>query len=148
MAIGGPGSSRWAACATCAALEKIAADSSGTITLLDLKQASEDLVARQRVHILWSLAIAAVLLALTVFAALRSPRRMLRVIAPMAMTTLLILAVLQALGVSLNLFHLIALVLAAGLGRGLRAVLRKRAKTIRWSSGARCTRCSCARCRR
>jgi predicted exporter len=98
------------------ALEKIAAESGGIITLLDLKQASEDLVARQRVHILWSLAIAAALLTLTVFAALRSPKRTLRVVAPMAMTTLLILAVLQGLGISLNLFHLIALVLAAGLG--------------------------------
>lgn len=99
-----------------AGLEKLAADSGGAITLLDLKQASEDLVARQRVHILWSLAIAAVLLIATVFAALRSPRRMLRVIAPMAVTTLLIIGILQALSVSLNLFHLIALVLAAGLG--------------------------------
>ena len=41
---------------------------------------------------------------------------MLRVVAPMALTTLLILALLHAVGVSLNLFHLIALVLAAGLG--------------------------------
>jgi predicted exporter len=86
------------------------------VTLLDLKQASEDLVARQRVHILWSLAIAAVLLSVTVLVALRSVRRMGRVLAPMALTTLLILAVLHGLGVSLNLFHLIALVLAAGLG--------------------------------
>jgi predicted exporter len=39
-----------------------------------------------------------------------------RVIAPMALTTLLILASLHAFGISLNLFHLIALVLAAGLG--------------------------------
>ena len=99
-----------------AGLEKIAASSDGAITLLDLKDASEDLVARQRVHILWSLAIAAVLLIFTVFAALRSPRRMARVIAPMAVTTVLIIGILQALGVSLNLFHLIALVLAAGLG--------------------------------
>jgi predicted exporter len=99
-----------------AGLEEIAADSDGSITLLDLKQASEDLVARQRVHILWSLAIAAVLLVVTVLAALRSPRRMLRVIAPMAVTTVLIIGALQALGISLNLFHLIALVLAAGLG--------------------------------
>jgi predicted exporter len=97
-------------------LEKIAAAADGSITLLDLKDASENLVARQRVHILWSLAIAAVLLIFTVFAALRSPRRMLRVIAPMAVTTVLILGVLQGLGISLNLFHLIALVLAAGLG--------------------------------
>jgi predicted exporter len=99
-----------------AGLEKIAAESRETITLLDLKQASEDLVARQRTHILWSLLIAAILLTLTVFAALRSPGRVIRVIAPMAITTLLILAVLYGFGVSLNLFHLIALVLAAGLG--------------------------------
>ena len=99
-----------------AGLEKIAAESKGAITLLDLKQASEDLVARQRTHILWSLMIAAILLTITVFVALRSPKRVMRVIAPMALTTLLILAVLHGLGISLNLFHLIALVLAAGLG--------------------------------
>lgn len=99
-----------------AALDRLAAESGGSITLLDLKQASEDLVARQRVHILWSLVIAAALLTLTILGALRSPKRMLRVVAPMAITTLLILAILQGLGISLNLFHLIALVLAAGLG--------------------------------
>ena len=99
-----------------AALEKLAAGSKGTVTLLDLKQASEDLVARQRVHILWSLAIAALLLIATILIALRSPKRMLRVVAPMALTTLIILSVLHVAGVSLNLFHLIALVLAAGLG--------------------------------
>jgi predicted exporter len=99
-----------------AALAKLAADSGGAVTLLDLKQASEDLVARQRQHILRSLAIAAVLLTITVLIALRSVERASRVIAPMALTTLLILATLHAFGVSLNLFHLIALVLAAGLG--------------------------------
>jgi predicted exporter len=91
-------------------------NSAATLTVLDLKQSSEDLVSRQRLHILWSLAIAAVLLVVTILAALRSPKRMLRVIAPMALTTLLILAILHGAGVSLNLFHLIALVLAAGLG--------------------------------
>jgi predicted exporter len=95
------------------ALETLTSD---RVTLLDLKQASEDLVARQRVHILWSLAIAAVLLIATIWAALRSAKRMGRVIAPMALTTLLILGILHGLGISLNLFHLIALVLAAGLG--------------------------------
>ena len=34
----------------------------------------------------------------------------------MAVTTLLVLAVLRAAGVELNLFHLVALILAAGLG--------------------------------
>jgi predicted exporter len=99
-----------------AALDKVASNSGGSVTLLDLKQASEDLVARQRIHILWSLGFAAVLLAITILVALRSVKRMSRVVAPMAITTLLILATLHGLGVSLNLFHLIALVLAAGLG--------------------------------
>ncbi len=41
---------------------------------------------------------------------------MLRVLAPMVLTTFVILAVLRGCDVSLNLFHLISLVLAAGLG--------------------------------
>ena len=84
--------------------------------LLDLKQASESLVAAYRVRVLWALALASVLLAGTVWIALRTPRRVLRVLAPMALTTLLVLAVLRALGIELNLFHLVALILAAGLG--------------------------------
>ncbi|KAF1692108.1 MMPL family transporter [Pseudoxanthomonas koreensis] len=84
--------------------------------LLDLKQASESLVAQWRLRALAALAVAALLLAGTVWLALRAPRRVLRVLAPMAVSTLLILAVLRGLGVELNLFHLVSLVLAAGLG--------------------------------
>ena len=84
--------------------------------LLDLKQASESLVAAYRERVLVALAAAAVLLALTVWIALRSPRRVWRVMLPMTLTTLLVLAVLRACGIELNLFHLVALVLAAGLG--------------------------------
>ncbi|GAB1595174.1 MMPL family transporter [Lysobacter claricitrinus] len=84
--------------------------------LMDLKDASESLVAAYRGRVLWALALAGVLLIATVFIALRSPRRVLRVLAPMALTTLLILAVLRLAGVELNLFHLVALILAAGLG--------------------------------
>jgi len=84
--------------------------------LLDLKQASESLVAEYRERVLWALALASVLLAAAVWFALRSPRRVLRVLAPMALTTLLILAVLRGFGVELNLFHLVSLILAAGLG--------------------------------
>ena len=98
-----------------AALAQLAAEEPGT-TLLDLKQASEDLVARQRERILWCLAVSAVLLVIVVFVALRDASRVRRVLAPMALTTLVILALLHAAGVSLSLFHLIALVLAAGLG--------------------------------
>jgi predicted exporter len=57
-----------------------------------------------------------VLLTLTVWIALRQPRRVARVLLPMALTTLIILAVLRGMGVELNLFHLVALILAAGLG--------------------------------
>lgn len=84
--------------------------------LLDLKQASESLVAEYRERVLWALVLAAVLLAATVWIALRQPPRVLRVLAPMALTTLLILAVLRGFGVELTLFHLVALILAAGLG--------------------------------
>ena len=91
------------------------ADSDGAI-FLDLKEASETLVAGERARILVSLAIAALLLLAVVSVALRSPARTLRVLAPMALTTVVVLAVLRATGVSLNLFHLISLVLVAGLG--------------------------------
>ncbi|TXH65388.1 MAG: hypothetical protein E6Q88_13970 [Lysobacteraceae bacterium] len=86
------------------------------VELLDLKAASESLIATYRERLLAALALAALLLAATVWGSLRAPRRALRVLAPMALTTLLVLAVLRATGVELNLFHLVALILAAGLG--------------------------------
>lgn len=85
-------------------------------TFLDLKSASESLVASQRDRILACLGVAAVLLVLVVALALRDLRRIGRVLTPMALTTALILAILHACGIELSLFHLVALVLAAGLG--------------------------------
>ena len=84
--------------------------------LLDMKQASESLVADYRARILAALALAALALVATVWLALRAPRRVARVLLPMALGTLLVLAVLRAAGVELNLFHLVSLILAAGLG--------------------------------
>ena len=84
--------------------------------LLDMKEASESLVAAYRGRVLAALGVAAVLLAMTVWLSLRHPLRVWRVLLPMALTTLLILAVLRGAGVELNLFHLVALILAAGLG--------------------------------
>lgn len=86
------------------------------VALMDLKTASESLVVAYRERVLFALGIAALLLAATVWLALRAPRRALRVLLPMALTTLLILAVLRGSGVELTLFHLVALILAAGLG--------------------------------
>ena len=99
-----------------AALQAFAARAGDNVHLLDIKDASEQLVAAQRTRILWTLAAASVLLVAVIAIALRSRSRVYRVLAPMALTTVLVLAVLRASGVSLNLFHLIALVLAAGLG--------------------------------
>jgi predicted exporter len=84
--------------------------------LLDLKFASESLVAEYRERVLLALALAALLLGATVWFALRTPARVWRVLAPMALTTVVILAVLRLCGVELTLFHLVALILAAGLG--------------------------------
>ena len=83
---------------------------------LDLKEASQQLIATQRAHILRCLGIASAALVLVVWLSLRSARRALRVLAPMLLTTVVIIAILRVAGVPLTLFHLVSLVLAAGLG--------------------------------
>jgi predicted exporter len=98
------------------ALQQFADKAGSDVLLLDLKDASESLVSAQRTKLLWSLGIAAIVLTIVIAIALRSVHRTLRVLTPMTLTTLLILAVLRLCGVSLTLFHLIAFMLAAGLG--------------------------------
>jgi predicted exporter len=99
-----------------AALEALAKGSGGAVQLLDLKQASESLVADYRTRILHALGIATVLLVLTIAFALRGLRRAWHVLAPMTLATFLVLAVERLAGVEISLFHLVALILAAGLG--------------------------------
>ena len=98
------------------ALANIAQATQGAVRLLDLKTASENLIAQYRMRILKALGLALLLLAAVVAIAFRDWRRAWHVIAPMSLATLLALAVLRASGVSLSLFHLVALTLAAGLG--------------------------------
>jgi predicted exporter len=98
------------------ALQQFAQTLGPQAVLLDLKLASESLVAKQRTRLLWSLSVAALLLIGVVAFALRNRARVLRVLAPMALTTLILVAVLHGAGVPMTLFHLIALILAAGLG--------------------------------
>lgn len=98
-----------------AALRAFGASHAG-VTFLDLKESSEALVAKQRARILWSLAVASLLLIAVVSFSLRRPERVYRVLLPMALTTVVVVGALQALGISMNLFHLISLVLVAGLG--------------------------------
>ena len=99
-----------------AALEGLAAASGGAVRVLDLKAASESLVVAYRERILRALGVALLLLAATVVIALRSLRRAWHVLAPMSLATLLVIVVERASGLSLSLFHLVAVTLAAGLG--------------------------------
>lgn len=99
-----------------AALADIARQTAGRVRLLDLKSASEELVASYRTRILHSLGVALLLLAASVALAFRNLRRAWHVLAPMSLATLLVLALLRLCGEPLSLFHLVALTLAAGLG--------------------------------
>lgn len=98
------------------AFQALAAETGGSVRLLDLKGASESLVAAYRERILRAFVIAIVLLVATVLIAFRDIRRAWHVLAPMTLATILVLAVLRFGGTSLSLFHLVALTLAAGLG--------------------------------
>ncbi|WP_200949032.1 MMPL family transporter [Frateuria sp. Soil773] len=99
-----------------AALQAWAERSGGAVRLLDLKGAAESLVASYRTRILRALGVATLLLVLTISVALRSLRRAWHVLAPMTLATFLVLAVERAMGIEVSLFHLVALILAAGLG--------------------------------
>jgi predicted exporter len=99
-----------------AALASLAQGSGGAVRLLDLKAAAESLVVAYRTRILQALLAATTLLVLTIGLALRSLRRAWHVLAPMTLATFLVLAVERAMGVEISLFHLVALILAGGLG--------------------------------
>ena len=99
-----------------AALQALAQRSGGAVRLLDLKGAAESLVVSYRTRILQALLAATVLLLLTITLALRSVRRAWHVLAPMTLATFLVLAVERVAGIEISLFHLVALILAAGLG--------------------------------
>ncbi|MGP1666360.1 MAG: phosphoglycerate kinase, partial [Rhodanobacter sp.] len=98
------------------ALQALGADSDGSVRLLDLKAASESLVVDYRTRILQALFAASLLLVLTITLALRSVRRAWHVLAPMTLATFLVLAVERVIGIEISLFHLVALILAGGLG--------------------------------
>ncbi|WP_425431859.1 MMPL family transporter [Frateuria terrea] len=99
-----------------AALAALSRDSGGAVRVLDLKAAAESLVIAYRTRILQALLAATLLLVLTISLALRSLRRAWHVLAPMTLATFLVLAVERVAGVEISLFHLVALILAGGLG--------------------------------
>lgn len=99
-----------------AVLQALGTGSAGHVRLLDLKAASESLVAAYRTRILQALLAASLLLVLTITFALGSLRRAWHVLAPMTLATFLVLAVERMAGIEISLFHLVALILAGGLG--------------------------------
>jgi predicted exporter len=98
------------------ALQALSQSSGGAVRLLDLKSAAESLVVDYRTRILHALLGAGILLVVAIIIALRSFRRAWHVLAPMTLATFLVLAVERVCGVEVSLFHLVALILAAGLG--------------------------------
>lgn len=98
------------------AMQALADSHGGRVQLLDLKTSAESLVVDYRARILQALVAATVLLVLTIVFALRSVRRAWHVLAPMTLATFLVLAVERMVGIEISLFHLVALILAAGLG--------------------------------
>lgn len=84
------------------------------LVYMDLKAEMEQLVTSYTHEALGWLGLGAGLLVATLLLALRRPALVLRVAAPVACAVLVTLAVLGALGISLTLFHLAALLLMVG----------------------------------
>jgi len=86
------------------------------VDLLDLKQTAQSLAAEWRMRVLNAVAAAAVMLLLSMWVALGSWRRCVRVLIPVTLGTACVIAALHALAIPLTLFHLVSLVLATGIG--------------------------------
>jgi len=84
--------------------------------LLDLKQEADALVAGYRSETLSWLAIGGVLSILVLGIGLRRPRAVLGVIAPVALTVTATGSILILTGTPLSVFHLLALLVVAGIG--------------------------------
>jgi predicted exporter len=84
--------------------------------LLDLKRESDDLYRGYRAHALDFSLLGAGAIAVLLLVALRSVRRALEVLAPLAGAVAAVCAILTAAGVQLNLFHLVGLLLVVGVG--------------------------------
>ena len=99
-----------------AALDRALAGSAEGVSRVDLKAASEGLVSAYRAHVVNSLGIAALLLLVMIAIGMRSTGAALRVSMPVLVSAVLATSCLHLAGVELSLFHLIALMLGAGLG--------------------------------
>lgn len=89
----------------------------GTSTvLLDLKRESDLLYQTYRVEALMYSLLGAAAIVVLLFASLRSPRRVLDVLVPLAAAVLVTAGVLILLGYQLSIFHLVGLLLVVAVG--------------------------------
>ncbi|UCH47347.1 MAG: MMPL family transporter [Betaproteobacteria bacterium] len=86
------------------------------VMLLDLKAETDALYSGYRVQILTFAVIGAVAIVMLLLAALRSVRRCMAVVAPVMAAVVVSVAVLVAIGIELNMFHLVAMLLVIGVG--------------------------------
>lgn len=116
-----PGQAEWHAFIPLAGVRERAAvaarlATAPTAEYLDLKASSERLLRDFRLEALQRVALGALAIVAALWLGLRSPRRVLLALLPVAAAVVTDLALLLALGERLSLFHLIALLLVTGLG--------------------------------
>ncbi len=87
----------------------------GEARYLDLREETRRFVAGFRDEALYRLGWGLLALIALLLVALRSPRRVLRVLLPVALALVIDVALLLALGYRLSLFHLVSLLLVAGI---------------------------------
>jgi len=86
------------------------------VMLVDLKSETDALYQGYRVQILTFAVIGAVAIVMVLLAALRSVRRCVAVVLPIAAALVVTIAILLAAGVELTMFHLVAMLLVVGVG--------------------------------
>lgn len=116
------GGEDWLALVTLSGVEDAAglsawfqANTDESVNFVDLKSSSEGMVAGFRDATLLRVAIALGAILLIMLGGLRPPRRAVIVLLPVAAAVLAEVALLNLLGLQLNLFHLISLMLVAGI---------------------------------
>jgi predicted exporter len=86
------------------------------VVLLDLKEESNRLIAGYRQQSLWLTGIGFLAIALVLWWGLRDVRQVGRVLTPVLIAVVLVVALLIAFGEQLTLFHLVSLLLVTGIG--------------------------------
>jgi predicted exporter len=99
------------------------------VTVLDLKHESDQLYRTYRDGVLRYSLLGAVAIILLLLASLRSPRRVLDVVAPLAAAVIVTIAVLSTLKGSLTIFHLVGMLLVVAVGSNYSLFFEQRARS-------------------